>query len=71
MTAFFGKEGTENRARAEAIRKEYPSYNALGLAMFFCHTHGNLCDKEEIVYREADVIKLLNALDYEVKFPEQ
>ena len=30
--------------------------------MIDCHTHAELCDGEEIVYKEADVVRIINAI---------
>jgi hypothetical protein len=44
--------------------KPSPAIDAseLGRKLFPLHTHAELCDPEEIVYREADVINLLTSL---------
>jgi hypothetical protein len=44
--------------------KPSPAIDAreLGRKLFSMHTHAELCDPEEIVYREADVINLLTSL---------
>lgn len=68
LSHFVGAEGTENRAYAEQVMKLYPNYTPVGLVLFYMHTHGEICDPDEIVYKEADVVRLLDFLGYEVKF---
>jgi len=35
--------------------------------MFKLHTHGDLVDDEEIVYKEKDVLQLLKMLEFEIR----
>jgi hypothetical protein len=30
--------------------------------MFDCHTHAELCDGEDIVYKESDVVRIINMI---------
>lgn len=71
LDEFVGKENTKRRRSADQTILEYPGRTAMGEVLFHLHTHGELCDPEEIVYREADIIRLLEFLGYSVKFGDE
>jgi len=71
LDEFVGKEKTKRRRSADQTIIDNPGRTVMGEVLFQFHTHGELCDPEEIVYREADMIRLLEFLGYEVKFGDE
>lgn len=42
----------------------------LGKYLFSIHTHAELCDPNEIVYKEKDIIALFEYIGLKIKFKE-
>ena len=47
--------------------KGYELSKTIENEMFKLHTHGDLVDDEEIVYKEKDVLQLLKMLEFEIR----
>lgn len=71
LDEFVGKEDTEQRQLAEQTMIQYQGRTAMGEILFRMHTHGEHCDPDEIVYREVDIRRLLDFLEYTVKFGDE
>lgn len=71
LDEFVGKEKTNARKDADQTISEYSGRTALGEVLSRMHVHGEECEREEIVYREADIIRVLEFLGYSVKFGDE
>jgi len=71
MDAFIGEKATQLRQMADESLQEYPGRTAMGCILFQLHHHGDNCTEDEIVYKEKDVIRLLEFLGYPVKFGDE
>lgn len=52
-------------------QQEYPNRSPLNWILFKIHTHGELVDDDEIVYREEDIIELLKKIGFETKWGDE
>lgn len=66
-----GPLGTRMRDMAEQHMLEYSGRTPMACVLFQQHTHAGECDPDEIVYREKDIIRILEFLGYPVKFGDE
>jgi len=71
MDHYFGPIGSDRRTWEEDTLKKYPSRTRMGSILFQIHHHGDNCTDDEIVYKEKDVIHLLEQLGFSVKFGDE
>jgi len=71
MEHYFGPIGSDRRNLEEMTLKKYSGRTRMGSILFQIHHHGDNCTDDEIVYKEKDVILLLEQLGFSVKFGEE
>lgn len=61
----------ENMESLQAMRRDRPKRSDINWILFAIHTHGELIEDNEIVYREVDIIELFKTLGFETNWEEE
>jgi len=68
MDFYFGPRGAPKRDVEERLLNQYPGRTMMGGILYRIHTHADACNGDALVYKEKDVIKLVELLGFDVKF---